>query len=111
MKDGTSKVGGRGLNRRKFMGGSAAALAFTIVPSYVLGGPGNTPPSEKLNIAGIGVGGRARGICMSAAARISLRCAMWMIGGRRIRIRRIRMRRSIVISGGCWMQKRRISMR
>ena len=35
--------------------------AFTIVPRRVLGGAGNTPPSEKLNIAGIGVGGRGAG--------------------------------------------------
>jgi predicted dehydrogenase len=28
----------------------------------VLGGPGHTPPSEKLNIAGIGVGGRGGGV-------------------------------------------------
>jgi len=46
------------LTRRDFMGGAAAAVAFTIVPRHVLGGPGNTPPSEKLNIAGIGVGGQ-----------------------------------------------------
>ena len=48
---------GGGLSRRDFIGGAAAA-AFTIVPSYVLGGPGRTLPSEKLNIAAIGVGGR-----------------------------------------------------
>ncbi len=40
------------------MGGAAAAAAFTIVPAHVLGGPGRLAPSEKLNIAGIGVGGR-----------------------------------------------------
>lgn len=40
----------------------ATAAAFTIVPRHVLGGPGNTPPSEKLNIAGIGVGGRGSGV-------------------------------------------------
>jgi predicted dehydrogenase len=33
-------------------------MAFTIVPRHVLGGAGNTPPSEKLNIAGIGIGGQ-----------------------------------------------------
>ena len=49
------------MSRRSFMGGTAAAVAaFTIVPRHVLGGPGNTPPSEKLNIAGIGVGGMGR---------------------------------------------------
>ena len=43
------------ISRRDFLG---AAAAFTIVPRYVLGGPRNISPSEKLNIAGIGVGGR-----------------------------------------------------
>jgi predicted dehydrogenase len=54
--------GGKDLpvSRRRFIGGAAVA-AFTIVPRYVLGGPGNVPPSEKLNIAGIGVGGRGAG--------------------------------------------------
>jgi len=47
------------VSRRNFMGGAAAAaLAFTIVPRRVLGGPGNTPPSGKLNIAAIGSGGQ-----------------------------------------------------
>jgi predicted dehydrogenase len=49
------------LSRRQFMGEAAAAAAFTIVPRHVLGGPGNVPPSEKLNIAGIGIGGRGEG--------------------------------------------------
>ena len=31
------------------------------MPRHVLGGPGHTPPSEKLNIAGIGVGGMGTG--------------------------------------------------
>ena len=45
------------INRRDFLGASAAtAAAFTIVPRHVLGGTGYTPPSEKLNIAGVGVG-------------------------------------------------------
>ncbi len=48
----------RKVSRRDFMGGAAAAaMAFTIVPRHVLGGSGHTPPSEKLNIAGVGVGG------------------------------------------------------
>jgi predicted dehydrogenase len=46
------------ISRRDFMAGAAgAAMAFTIVPRHVLGGAGHTPPSEKLNIAGVGVGG------------------------------------------------------
>ena len=51
----------RKITRRNFIGGSAAAAAsLTIVPSFVLGKRGNVPPSEKLNIAGIGVGGQGR---------------------------------------------------
>ena len=50
------------ITRRKFLGGAAAtAAAFTIVPRHVLGGTGFTPPSEKLNVAGIGVGSRSIG--------------------------------------------------
>ncbi len=49
------------ISRRDFMGGAAAAMAFTIVPSHVLGGPGNTPPSEKLNIACVGAGEKCKG--------------------------------------------------
>jgi len=46
------------ISRRGFMGAAAAVAAFTVVPRHVLGGPRRVPPSEKLNIAGIGVGGR-----------------------------------------------------
>lgn len=45
------------LNRRQFLGAVAAASSFIIVPRHVLGGPGYKAPSDKLNIAGIGVGG------------------------------------------------------
>jgi len=45
------------ITRRRFLGAAALAAA-TIVPRRVLGGPGENPPSEKLNLAGIGVGGR-----------------------------------------------------
>ena len=47
------------LNRRKFMAASVAAAAtVSIVPRHVLGGPRHIPPSEKMNVAGIGVGGK-----------------------------------------------------
>jgi len=51
-------AGSKSINRRQFLGGAAVAAAFTIIPRHVLGGAGHTPPSEKLNIAGIGVGGQ-----------------------------------------------------
>ena len=44
------------ISRRKFMGDVAAGMSFTIVPRHVLG-RGFTAPSDKLNIACIGVGG------------------------------------------------------
>ncbi len=44
------------LTRREFMGTTAAATAFTIVPSRVLGGLNHVAPSDKLNIAYIGCG-------------------------------------------------------
>jgi predicted dehydrogenase len=40
------------------MGAAAGVAAFTIVPRQVLGGAGQTPPSEKVNIAGVGIGGQ-----------------------------------------------------
>lgn len=48
-------------SRRRFMQQAAAVAAFTVVPRHVLGGAGYVPPSEKLNIAGIGIGGRGEG--------------------------------------------------
>lgn len=49
------------ISRRVFLSGSAAtAASFTIVPRNALGGQGHTPPSEKLNIAGIGIGGMGK---------------------------------------------------
>ena len=51
--------GSKKTSRRKFLQGAAGAVtAFTIVPDHVLGGAGRTAPSDKLNIAIIGVGGR-----------------------------------------------------
>jgi len=50
------------ITRRSFVSVAAAmAAAFTIVPRHVLGGPAIKPPSEKLNIAGIGLGGMGPG--------------------------------------------------
>jgi predicted dehydrogenase len=45
------------VSRREFLGQSAAAaIGLTIVPRRVLGGPGFVPPSDKVNMAFIGVG-------------------------------------------------------
>ncbi|CAM3332840.1 hypothetical protein GGQ04_000975 [Salinibacter ruber] len=47
------------MDRRTFLKGSAlTAAGLSVVPRSVLGGAGHQPPSDTLNIAGIGVGGR-----------------------------------------------------
>jgi predicted dehydrogenase len=48
---------GNPLTRRDFLGSAAALAAFSIVPRHVLGGAGQIPPSEKMNIGCVGVGG------------------------------------------------------
>lgn len=49
------------ITRRKFLGTAATVAALSIVPRHVLGGPNQKSPGEKLNIAGIGVGGMGAG--------------------------------------------------
>jgi len=49
------------MDRRAFLKTSAAVAAFTIVPRHVLGGEGETPPSETLGGALIGCGSRGGG--------------------------------------------------
>ncbi len=48
------------MSRRKFLkAGAVSAIGLTVVPSSVLGKNfGHVAPSDKLNIAGVGVGGR-----------------------------------------------------
>ena len=47
------------VSRRSFVRNAATGVAAAyIVAPHVLGGPGKTAPSDKINIAGIGVGGR-----------------------------------------------------
>jgi predicted dehydrogenase len=50
-------------SRRDFLSSAAGAavFGFTVVPRHVLGGPGHTPPSERINVAGIGAGGMGGG--------------------------------------------------
>jgi len=45
------------LNRRSFIGGvTSAAVGLTVVPAHVLGGSKYVAPSDKINVAYIGVG-------------------------------------------------------
>lgn len=45
-------------SRRKFMKISSAAVAATIVPRHVLGGPKHVAPSDRVHVALVGAGGR-----------------------------------------------------
>ncbi len=56
------------MKRRTFIKKTAAAsAAFTIVPSFVLGGK-HIPPSDTLYLAGVGVGGRGGGVVSQLTA-------------------------------------------
>ncbi len=63
------------MNRRRFLAYSTAATAFTIVPRHVLGGPGHIPPSETIQVAGIGIGGVGHGQIQSVARQPGTRIA------------------------------------
>jgi hypothetical protein len=58
MKNSESSREKNHVSRRKFVATSAAAAAgLTILPSGIISARGRTAPSDKLNIAGIGIGG------------------------------------------------------
>ncbi|MBV6499273.1 MAG: Inositol 2-dehydrogenase/D-chiro-inositol 3-dehydrogenase [Prosthecobacter sp.] len=53
--------------RRDFIATGAAVLGFNIIPRHVLGAPGVPPPSEKLNIGCVGIGGQGGGVTRDLA--------------------------------------------
>ena len=54
--------------RRTFLASAASVAAgFTIVPRHVLGAPDQPPPSGKLNIGCIGIGGQGGGVTRELA--------------------------------------------
>jgi predicted dehydrogenase len=58
MNNKTSKT----ISRRGFIGTSTVALAgLTIVPANAVSGLGHIAPSDKLNVAGVGIAGMGRG--------------------------------------------------
>jgi predicted dehydrogenase len=57
------------ISRRSLLKNTAAIGLFTIVPRNVLGGTDQTPPSEKLNIACVGVGGKGHSDATSLASQ------------------------------------------
>jgi predicted dehydrogenase len=65
-------------SRRQFLRSAAATAGaislFSIVPRNVLGGPDNTPPSEELTKAVIGVGGMGQGHLDMPGSRLLAIC-------------------------------------
>ncbi len=61
------KTNKMGISRRQFLQSTVAVAAFTIVPRHVLAQSGQNPPSDKLNIASIGVSGMGGGDVRSVA--------------------------------------------
>jgi hypothetical protein len=65
---------GRPVSRRSVLAGAASASAFLVVPRHVLGGPGHTAPSDRINLACVGAGGQAAediALLEAAGARIA----------------------------------------
>ncbi len=62
------------MKRRQFIKTAFSVSAFSIVPSFVLGGNGFTPPSDQLTKAVIGVGGMGRWHALSAPGRLLAVC-------------------------------------
>lgn len=61
MKDTEKvKVAEKGIPRRDFMKGAVSAAAVAALPQSFFIGVGGTSPNEKLNIAGIGIGGMGK---------------------------------------------------
>ncbi|MGB0393451.1 MAG: twin-arginine translocation signal domain-containing protein, partial [Flavobacteriaceae bacterium] len=53
-------------SRRDFLKKSAVASSVFILPRHVLGGTGFTAPSDQMNIAAIGAGGKGRSDLVNA---------------------------------------------
>jgi predicted dehydrogenase len=58
MKTEIESAPNKTVSRRDFLRSTAAITSFLVVKSSVLGREGHLSPNEKLNIAGIGIGGQ-----------------------------------------------------
>ena len=56
-------------SRRSFIKAGAIASSIFVVPRHILGGPGYTAPSDQLNLAAIGAGGKGRGDIRNASVK------------------------------------------
>lgn len=112
----------KNISRRNFLkSGAVAAAGLTIVPGTVMGKAfGHTAPSDKLNIAGIGVGGGRRNLANMKTENIVALATL--IGNMPIKPSKIiLLRRSLKTGGLCstnsanqsmplWLQHQTIHM-
>jgi len=93
----------RHLNRREFLHKAAGSVAaFTIVPRHVLGA-GKTAPSDKLNIACIGVGGRGgSNVNGVKKGKILLHCVTWICDAGAVPLKIIPRPGNTAIFVRCW---------
>lgn len=63
----------RSVSRRAFLENGAASAGVTLVARHVLGGPRHVPPSDKINVAYVGVGTQGIRQLMPALQREDLR--------------------------------------
>ena len=76
------------VTRRSFLGGTAAtAFGFLVVPSHVLAREGAQPPSDKLQVACIGCGGKGGGDVggVSGESVVALCDVDWKRAGRSVK--------------------------
>ncbi len=72
-----AQIKGIEISRRDILAGAATCGAFMIVPRHVLGGRGQTAPSDRINLACVGAGGQATwniGELEKAGAHIGFLC-------------------------------------
>ena len=59
----------RDVPRRGFIAaGAASVFAFNVLPRHVLGAPGQPPPSGRLNVGCVGIGGQGGGVTKELAS-------------------------------------------
>ena len=65
-------------SRRNFIKkATVLASGITILPSFTVSGLGHKAPSDKLNIVGVGIGGKGFANLKAMATEILSDCVMW----------------------------------
>ena len=67
------------VTRRAFLKSAALFAGISIVPRHVLAGGEQTAPSDKLQIAGIGVGGQGAGDIANVSAGNTIVATLFFI--------------------------------